>query len=112
MLTCAPKWPSSAMAVISVPQPGHFIDKHCSWSPGPIAIDGEERSTCHPSEIQETQPLERDARRRSSSYWRMGQKCGQRPRVGETRLMKQPKRRDQKRKPALPEEEGRDRSGV
>src|SRR5256885_14492149 len=31
------------MAVISIPQPGHFIDKHCSWSPRPIAI-GRERT--------------------------------------------------------------------
>jgi len=23
------------MAVISLVQPGHFIDKHCNWSPGP-----------------------------------------------------------------------------
>jgi hypothetical protein len=22
------------MAVISIAQPGHFIDKHCSWPPG------------------------------------------------------------------------------
>src|SRR5882762_2734906 len=36
MATCAPKRPSSVMAVISVLQPGHFIDKHCSWPPGPI----------------------------------------------------------------------------
>src|SRR5258708_1890056 len=34
MVTCAPKRPSSIMAVISVAQPGHFIDKHCSWPPG------------------------------------------------------------------------------
>src|SRR6266436_6599443 len=37
IVTCARKRPSSVMGVISVLQPGHFIDKHCSWPPGPNA---------------------------------------------------------------------------
>src|SRR6266852_1016939 len=39
MVTCAPEWPSNAMEVISVPQPGHFIDKYCSWSPGAVPCE-------------------------------------------------------------------------
>src|SRR5713226_6588946 len=41
MVTCAPEWPSSVMAVISLVQPGHFIDKHCSWPPWTKATDRE-----------------------------------------------------------------------
>src|SRR6266849_1756289 len=36
MATCAPKRASRVMGVISEVQPGHFINKHCSWPPGPI----------------------------------------------------------------------------
>src|SRR6266403_1556601 len=40
MATCAPKRASSVMAVISVPQPGHFMEKHCNWSPGAMPSMG------------------------------------------------------------------------
>jgi len=30
------------MEVISFPQPGHFMEKHCNWSPGAMPSIGKE----------------------------------------------------------------------
>src|SRR6267378_3260688 len=66
MVTCAPEWPSSVMAVISVVQTGHFIEKHCSWPHGPIGkeVPGDALK-CKPSVIGQGRAQWRRIRDRS-----------------------------------------------
>src|SRR6266404_828382 len=79
MATFVSKWPSSVMAVISVPQPGHFIDKHCSWPPGPIGKEVPGNALkCKPSALGQGHAQWRRTKSRSQDIGcatRNGQSC-------------------------------------
>src|SRR6266567_8417328 len=92
MATCAPKWPSSVIAVISVLQPGHFINNIVAGRLDQSKRKFREMLAClqsdrdrHRCAVASDKLLfgevdsghnERYARRRSASYPRVGEDAG------------------------------------